>query len=64
LVPGLVVIGFGVGIAGVWLYAAIRPRFGPGLKTALIAAVAVCSIGNVLPNIGFLAMHIFPANLI
>ena len=58
------VIGFAVGIAGVWLYAAIRPRLGPGLKTALTAAVAVWAIGNVLPNLGFLAMDIFPANLI
>ena len=29
------------GIAAVWLYAAIRPRFGAGLKTALIAGIAV-----------------------
>ncbi len=57
-------IGFGVGIAGVWLYAAIRSRLGPGLKTALIAAVAVWFIGNVLPNLGFLAMDLFPANLL
>ena len=58
------VIGFAVGIAGVWLYAAIRPRLGPGLKTALTAAVAVWALGNLLPNIGFLVMNIFPANLV
>lgn len=27
-----------IGIMAVWLYAAIRPRFGPGAKTAVIAA--------------------------
>ena len=27
------------GLVGVWLYAAIRPRFGPGPRTAVIAAV-------------------------
>lgn len=33
----LVVVTFLTGIALVWLYAAIRPRFGPGVKTAIIA---------------------------
>ena len=33
--------GFALGLALVWLYAAIRPRFGPGPKTAVIAGVAV-----------------------
>lgn len=33
----LVVMTFLTGIALIWLYAAIRPRFGPGPKTAIIA---------------------------
>ena len=33
-----VVIDILLGILAVWLYAAIRPRFGPGAKTAAIAA--------------------------
>lgn len=33
-----VVIDLLLGIMAVWLYAAIRPRFGPGAKTAAIAA--------------------------
>ncbi len=33
--------GFVQGITTVWLYAAIRPRFGPGPKTAVIAGFAV-----------------------
>lgn len=32
---------FIAGIALVWLYAAIRPRFGPGPRTALIAGLAL-----------------------
>ncbi len=32
---------FTTGIAAVWLYAAVRPRFGPGPKTALVAAVTI-----------------------
>lgn len=37
----LIGITFVVGIAAVWLYAAIRPRFGSGPKTAVIAGLAV-----------------------
>ena len=36
-IGGFVVITFLVGIVTVWLYAAIRPRFGPGPGTAVIA---------------------------
>ena len=34
-------ITFLLGIVIVWVYAMIRPRFGPGPKTALIAAVVI-----------------------
>jgi hypothetical protein len=37
----LVGITFVLGILAVWTYAAIRPRFGPGPKTALCAGLAV-----------------------
>lgn len=36
-----VVIDILLGIMAVWLYAAIRPRFGPGAKTAAIAAAFI-----------------------
>lgn len=42
-----VVISFVVGLLLVWLYAAIRPRFGPGMKTATYAALAVWVCGFV-----------------
>jgi hypothetical protein len=35
-----VLITVGVGVFAVWLYAAIRPRFGPGWRTAVIAGAA------------------------
>jgi hypothetical protein len=41
LVFWLIGITFVLGILAVWLYAAIRPRFGPGPKTALCAGLAV-----------------------
>jgi len=40
LVP-LIAVTFLLGIVAVWLYAAIRPRFGAGPRTAMIAGVIV-----------------------
>jgi hypothetical protein len=48
------VLGLLTGIAAIWLYAAIRPRFGAGAKTAFIAGMAVWFIGVFLPNVGFM----------
>jgi hypothetical protein len=50
---GFIVIGFIVGIIAVWLYAGVRPRFGPGVRTAVMVAVAVWAIG---PAVGTAAM--------
>ncbi len=40
-----VVVSFVVGLLLVWLYAAMRPRFGPGMKTAVYAALVVWLCG-------------------
>ena len=40
-----VIATFVVGILLVWLYAAIRPRFGPGMRTATYAAAVVWMCG-------------------
>ena len=37
--------GFVVGFVLAWLYAAIRPRFGPGAKTAIYAGLVVWVLG-------------------
>ena len=37
----LIAMTFVLGIAAVWLYAAIRPRFGPGPRTAICAGLVV-----------------------
>jgi len=47
-------LGILVGIAAVWVYAAIRPRFGAGLQTAIVAGVAVWIIGTLIPNASFM----------
>jgi hypothetical protein len=43
--------GFLSGIAAIWLYAAIRPRFGPGLKTAVLTGFAFWLLTIVLRTI-------------
>jgi hypothetical protein len=47
-------IGIVCGIVAIWLYAAMRPRFGPGIKTAVYTGVAVWVLTALLPNIGFM----------
>lgn len=42
----LIPVVFLFGIVAVWLYAAIRPRFGPGPKTAAIAGFAFWLMGG------------------
>jgi hypothetical protein len=44
------VIGIVLGLVTVWIYAAIRPRFGPGAITAAYAGLAVWIAGALLPN--------------
>jgi hypothetical protein len=46
-----VVVTLLVGIFALWFYAAIRPRYGAGPKTAACAGVAVWLIGYLLPAI-------------
>ncbi len=43
-----VVITLVYGIVLIWIYAAIRPRFGPGPKTALIAALTFWCVAYLL----------------
>jgi hypothetical protein len=44
---GRVVTSFVIGFLLVWLYAAMRPRFGPGPKTAILSAFVVWLCGFV-----------------
>ena len=58
------VIGLAYGIFAVWLYAAIRPRYGAGPKTALLAGLAVWVAGVLLPNASLMGVAgLFPSDL-
>jgi hypothetical protein len=55
--------GFLTGIAIVWLYAAIRPRFGEGPKTAVIAGAAMWFMNYGLGGAFPVVTHMFPLGL-
>jgi hypothetical protein len=59
-----VIISFGFGFMLVWTYAAIRPRMGPGVKTAVCAATLCWGLGYLYPNLFFYVMNLFPRNII
>jgi len=57
------IITFLFGIVLIWIYAAIRPRFGPGPKTAVIAGLTMWAIAWLLIGATFFAAGIYPMRL-
>lgn len=49
VIAGFSVLGLVTGIVSIWIYAAIRPRYGPGPKTAVFAALGVWIIAYAVP---------------
>jgi len=56
--------GFLLGIASVWLYAAIRPRYGAGPMTAIRAGVVAWVMAAFLATVVNYAMGIVPVRLL
>jgi hypothetical protein len=52
-----------VGIALVWLYAAVLPRFGPGPRTALVVSGVVWCLAYLLANGANVAFGFMPVGL-
>lgn len=52
------------GLIAVWIYAASRPRFGPGVKTAVFAGIITWAAAIPLPLIGLLPMKFFDAGFV
>ena len=65
--PGMimwfVLFGFGLGFMLVWTYAAIRPRFGAGMKTAICASTLVWGLAYLYPNIFLIIINLFPRGI-
>jgi len=55
--------GFLIGILAVWLYAAVRPRFGAGSRTAIRTGLMMWLLVYVQATISMAAMGLFPARL-
>jgi hypothetical protein len=68
VITTFVIVDFILGLTVVYIYAAIRPRFGPGVKTALIAGVllwiAPTAVILGFAKIGMLTMGIWGKMLI
>lgn len=68
VITTFVIVDFILGLTVVYIYAAIRPRFGPGVKTALIAGVllwiAPTAVILGFAKIGMLTMGIWAKMLI
>ena len=58
-----IVLGFVIGIAAVWLYAAIRPRYGAGPGTAVKAGIAVWVLGSLYMTV-VLNLGLYPINVL
>ncbi len=56
--------GFLVGILSVWVYAAVRPRFGAGPKTAVRTGLMLWLLVYVQATISFSPMGLLPARLL
>lgn len=65
--PGMMVIflvwGFLFGVIALWLYAAIRPRFGPGPRTAVLAGIVLWLATYLGPLVTYSAMGLWPMRL-
>ena len=56
--------GFLLGIAAVWIYAAVRPRYGAGPGTAVRAGGAAWALAVFLANLGNYPLGLFPTRLL
>ena len=57
------IIGLVTGIAAVWTYAAIRPRFGEGPATAFIAALLIWVVAYLLSDASNAVIGLYPVSM-
>ena len=58
------ICGFLIGIVAVWIYAAIRPRYGAGPSTAIRAGVATWALASLVPGLSNYPLGLFPTRLL
>lgn len=62
-IAGFTLLAFVLGMMTVWIYAAIRPRYGEGPGTALRAGLAVWALFYLLPLSANSLMGLFPTGM-
>ncbi len=63
MIMWFVVLAFGIGVMAVWVYAAIRPRMGPGVQTAICASLVIWGLAYLYPNLSSAILGLFPVRL-
>lgn len=63
-IASFTIIALLYGIALVWIYAAIRPRFGPGPKTAIIAGLTMWFVAYFLICAFVIVIGVYPVGLL
>jgi hypothetical protein len=53
-----------VSFVAIWIYAAIRPRYGPGPRTAVVAGVMVWALTGVSATVTHWSLRIMPSDLL
>jgi hypothetical protein len=59
-IPANFLVGFFI----VWLYARLRPRYGPGPRTALRAGMVMWTVFWVIPILALVPLELFPNQLL
>ncbi len=62
-IVALAIVALLYGIALIWIYTAIRPRFGPGPKTAVVAGLAMWVVAWLLVSTYLIVFGGYPAGL-
>ena len=63
-IASFVVVALLYGIALIWIYAAIRPRFGPGPKTAVVAGLTMWVVAYLLVSAYVSIIGVYPVGLL
>jgi len=63
MIMWFVLLAFGIGLMSVWVYAAVRPRFGAGVRTAVCASLLVWGLAYLYPNMSTIILGLFPTRL-
>ncbi len=64
IIAFFIILVFALGVFTVWIYAAIRPRFGAGPMTAICAGLVVWFLAALYVSASMFPLHLFPSRLL